>query len=66
MTVAIGSVEDDIVVDSGLDRYQKHGEREEHDVVAEHGWMLVVAGVYWHVMYVCGYLKKGEREARKE
>ena len=45
-----------VCLDSGLGRHQKGGGREEQDVVAEHGWMLLVAGlcVYMYVyIYVC-------------
>jgi hypothetical protein len=51
-------------LDSGLGRHQKCGGREEQDVVAEHGWMLLVAGVCVCVcvcvcgvyIYVCVYV----------
>ena len=41
------------VLDSGLDRHQKCGGREEQDVVAEHGWMLLVAGVCVYECVFC-------------
>jgi hypothetical protein len=44
------------ILDSGLGRHQKCGGREEEDVVAEHGWMLLVAGL---CVCVCGYVCVG-------